>query len=71
MSNEKNEYNNHSDEEKTIMDELKESIVGKENAENVTHQDENNLIDNIPSKQEYEILMNCDQSDYIIYYKKQ
>ena len=71
MSNEKNEYNNHSEEEKTIMDELRESIVGKENAENVTHQDENNLIDNIPSKQEYEILMNCDQSDYIIYYKKQ
>ena len=71
MSNEKNEYNNHSEEEKTIMDELKESIVGKENAENETHQDENNLIDNIPSKQEYEILMNCDQSDYIIYYKKQ
>ena len=71
MSNEKNEYNNHSEEEKTIMDELRESIVGKENAENETHQDENNLIDNIPSKQEYEILMNCDQSDYIIYYKKQ
>jgi hypothetical protein len=71
MSNEKSEYNNHSEEEKTIMDELRESIVGKENAENKTHQDENNLIDNIPSKQEYEILMNCDQSDYIIYYKKQ
>lgn len=71
MSNEKNEYNNHSEEEKTIMDELRESIVGKENTENATHQDENNLIDNIPSKQEYEILMNCDQSDYIIYYKKQ
>ena len=63
MSNEKNEYNNHSEEEKTIMDELKESIVGKDNNDN--------LINKIPSKQEYEILMNCDQSDYIIYYKKQ
>ena len=63
MSNEKSEYNNHSEEEKTIMDELKESIVGKNNNDN--------LINKIPSKQEYEILMNCDQSDYIIYYKKQ
>ena len=64
MSNKKDESNSFPKEEnKTIMDELKECISGKENSEN--------LIANIPSKQEYEILMNCDQSDYIIYYKKQ
>lgn len=59
--------NNKFKEEKTVMDEIKESMVGVKEARKLK---ELNLIRKIPAKQEYEILMKCDNSGYLIYYKK-
>ena len=63
------EYN----EDKNIIDEIIESL-GVENLEDIKNIKEldvaksNSMVDK--PKEEYEIVMNCDDSNYIIYYKK-
>lgn len=67
MSNKTNK-NENSDNNKTIMDEIIDSFFEENEIDELLKE---SIIYQIPSKQEYEILMNCDESDYIIYYKKQ
>lgn len=54
-------------EEKTVMDEIRESLIGVKEAKKLKELD---LTKKIPAKQEYEFLMKCDNSGYLIYYKK-
>ena len=62
------EFKNYND-EVSIIDELIDSLDIK-NLESETEQNKE-FNDNIrKTKNEYEIIMNCDESDYIIYYKK-
>lgn len=58
-----NEFDPNKKKEETIIDELLSSISKNSNISN-----EKNKKDNV--KSEYEIVMNCDDSEYIIYYKK-
>ena len=61
--------------EKSIIDELIESL-GIQNLDDVNNKKKrynflkSNDIKNTKPKEEYEIVMNCDDSNYIIYYKK-
>ena len=69
-----NNYNE--DNNETILDELINSLdIERENSDKKVNKTANkNSVNNIKKdedvKVEYEIVMNCDDSDYIIYYKK-
>lgn len=69
-----NNYNE--DNNETIIDELINSLdIERENSDKKVNKTANkNSVNNIKKdedvKVEYEIVMNCDDSDYIIYYKK-
>ncbi len=62
---------NQGDEENSIIDEIIHSLDSNENFNDIDL--ENSLTENERKniKEEYEIVMNCDNSDYIIYYKKE
>ena len=62
--------NSSNDESNSIIDEIINSISGEQDLEesnlsnSLTTNERNNITE------EYEIVMNCDNSEYIIYYKK-
>ena len=59
-------------EEESVIDEIIKSL-GKEAKQNINNslKDDSLTTDEKKNiKSEYEIVMNCDDSDYIIYYKK-
>lgn len=62
---------NPDDEENSIIDEIIHSLDSDDSLNDVNL--ENSLTENERKniKEEYEIVMNCDNSDYIIYYKKE
>ena len=57
------------DDNESLIDELINSLNNDE-LEDITKNNNTTNIENSKVKEEYEIVMNCDDSDYIIYYKK-